>query len=212
MAIESCSNFPSATLYNPHSNFIDRCELFKPLNTCSKVQNYSPAYLIDDLEEMFKKNGLQPHQIKTVMYCNGPGFFSKLRTGNIFVRSFKLLNPLIPVYKFNLLFLLFFKLKKLNLWKENYLILPAGKSGFYKESYKNNFFEVLDKAQFMSHINSGEKVFDYQLLDGDLCLSDVMVDIYNFVSASLIEAFLDEDLQPLYLRQASVTTKKQVVF
>ena len=205
LTLDTASLKPNFSIFSP----MEGLKTINLYNTDS--DKYDAAYFVNYLVEA----GIKAHEINILGICDGPGAFSPLRAGIIIARLLYALNPNLKVYKFNKLYLLYRQLKAQNLIpaKQNYIYLKAGLKGYFNEVYDREF-NIIEKAHLIENINEINEIDESEIIieNPDNYLSET---IMNLLLNENCETFLINDLQdlkPNYIREPSVTAKKQVVF
>ncbi len=202
LSLDTVNTKPNFSIYSA-SQGLQTINLFQ-----NDADKYDAAYFVNYLAEA----DVKANEINILGVCDGPGAFSPLRAGIIIARLLYALNPELKVYKFNKLYLLFRQLKaqKMIPEKQNYIYLKAGLKGYFKEVYDQQF-NIIQKAHL---IENAEEINQAEISNEntDICLSETIINLLiNESCQSFLISHLD-DLKPNYIREASVTIKKQVIF
>lgn len=218
LAIDTVSEFPSASIFNENNNEFNSITLLKQsktgLNTelklgktGLKLQRFDSATFSNIIFDLCDSVSCKAHQISKLIFCPGPGAFSPIRVSIIFARTLKLLNQNLEVYKFNLLTLIFWKLKKENLISKdiNSICLKAGLIGYFKETYNIENLNPIEEAHL---VNDCENSLLIEQNKTNFNLSEFMIYCLRDKNNKFIQLNTINEIQPLYLRQPSVTKKK----
>lgn len=168
--------------------------------TISLIQSeyYDSGIFINKIAQICPK----PSQIKKLVYCAGPGAFSPTRAATIIARLLKRLYPDLQVYKINLLSAYYLSLKLPE--ETNIIYLKAGLKGFFKEAYNKG--STVEQAHLVPEIT--DKGF---LIEEEKYNFNLSENLQNLLIEGKLERYLVcglENLEPLYLREVSLTKKK----
>jgi tRNA A37 threonylcarbamoyladenosine modification protein TsaB len=179
----------------------------------SLKSRYDSALFINQIIKLCDESSCQAKEITTLAFVSGPGPFSPIRVSTIIARMLFRLNPGLQVYKFNLLSLLFFKLKTENLISEEIssICLKAGLKGYFKEVYKTKEETLIEKAHLVTEVNKNEIIIDSNSEHLNFNFSEFMLQLLESKDLSSFEISSLDYLQPDYLREASVTEKKSPI-
>ncbi len=202
LSLDTASWNPSASIYSPNDGI-------QTLKLCTEDGRYDAAHFVDQIAKFCEENNFEIKKITRLAFCAGPGAFTPIRVGCIMARTFKLLNPEIPVYKFNTLNLLYYWFKTAGL-KTNAIYIKAGLKGYFKETYSDED-KIIQKAQMVSDFQNDGIIANDELKNKNFNLSETMLKLLleqpeDWLSDHLVKL---EEIQPLYLKEASVTLKKK---
>ena len=172
-----------------------------------KVDNNKQAEILTiDIENILSKNHFEYKDLDCISIVNGPGSFMGLKISICIAKAIACVIPKIKIIKNNLFEILSYKKKY------DYIVLDAGFNGFYISDKNKNYFytktEMFEPNKNEILLTNSEKVMDllkvYNIFKCDSKKDDVINLNYLKYNNGIFE---NENLTPLYIREAQINKK-----
>lgn len=172
-----------------------------------KVDNNKQAEILTiDIENILSKNHFEYKDLDCISIVNGPGSFMGLKISVCIAKAIACVIPKIKIIKNNLFEILSYKKKY------DYIVLDAGFNGFYISDKNKNYFytktEMFEPNKNEILLTNSEKVMDllkvYNIFKCDSKKDDVINLNYLKYNNGIFE---NENLTPLYIREAQINKK-----